>query len=360
MTRRVVVTGRGVLSPVGCDWPAFSTAVRAGAPAPLATLPGPPADGPVLYHAIPSESFHPGRGEPLSALATACARRALANADVAGGDAPHDDVGLVVNTVFGPSTALEAYLERLQAGGPRAARPALFVDTLLSMPASRAGIALRLRGSTAALGGSSPLEPALDWVRSGREDMVVAGGADWGSPKCQRYYRELVRRSGAERARLAQGAAFIVLEEAQHAEDRAALPCAELLGAGAASEPQEVSLPWAADAEGRALACAMRAAMKDAGLQPGDVAIVSLAAGDDASERAELTAVGAVFGGRAESVALLRPKRLLGEALGASATLGLLAALARFEEQDAQGAALVNAFEMGGAVTSLVVKPVAA
>jgi 3-oxoacyl-[acyl-carrier-protein] synthase II len=359
MSRRALITGRGVLSPLGCDWQAFSRAMVDQPRAPLEALAGGPPDDPVSYHPVPPDGFDLGRREPLSGLATEAARQALADAGVAADGAPLDSVGLVMNTVFGPSTALETYLERLWSGGPRAARPALFVDTLLSMPASRAGIALGLRGSTAVLGGSSALELALDWVRSSRERMVVAGGADWHSPKCLRYHRELARRSGAGRAQLAQGAGFVVVEDAGQARERGAAAFAELLGAGAASEPQEVSQPWSSDPEGRAFAYAMRAALEDAGVSAERVTTVALAAGDDESERAELAALRDVFGALAAALALLRPKRLLGETLGASATLALLAALAHSEGGASGGVALVNGFEMGGAVASVVVAPVA-
>jgi hypothetical protein len=80
-----------------------------------------------------------------------------------------------------------------------------------------------------------------------------------------------------------------------------------------------------------------------------------LACGDDVAERCELAAVDAVFAERAPSLTLLRPKRLLGEALGAAAAISLLAALAHLESH-ADETALVNAFEMGGAVTSLIVR----
>ena len=291
--RRVIITGRGVHSPLGCDWPSFAAAVRAGERAPASHFPGALTDDPVLFHPL-LDGETVLDGEPLSALATATVRAALSEAGIHANGAFLDDVGLVMSTVLGPSTAVEAYLERLWIGGPRAARPALFVDTLLSMPASRVGIALRLRGSTAVLGGSSPFELALDWVRHGREHTVVAGGGEYHSPKCLRYYRVLAERSGADRALLAQGAAFVVLEASEHAER----PLAELLGAGAASEPQEAALPWNDDPEGRVFALAMHAAVSDAGIAPSDIQSVALAAGDDASEAGELAALRSVFGER--------------------------------------------------------------
>ncbi|MCH8900814.1 MAG: hypothetical protein IIC88_00770 [Chloroflexi bacterium] len=180
--QRVVITGRGVLSPLGCDWPTFAAAVRAGDAASSGPFPGALLDDPILCYRLSNPEaltpFASGReAELLSALALAAAKEAMDEAGIAPEGAPLDDVGLVMNTVFGPSAAVESYLEQLWFRGPRAARPARFVDTVLNMPASRAGIALRLRGSTAVLGGSSPFELALDWVRFGREHTVVAGGA---------------------------------------------------------------------------------------------------------------------------------------------------------------------------------------
>ena len=358
--RRVVITGRGVLSPLGCDWLSFAAAVRAGDAAIAGPFPGALLDDPILcYRLSDPEALTPfvsGReAEPLSALAIAAAKEAMDEAGIAPEGSPLDDVGLVMNTVFGPSAAVESYLEKLWTHGPRAGRPSRFVDTLLSMPASRAGIALRLRGSTAVLGGSSPFELALDWVRFGREHTVVAGGGEYQSPKSMRYYRVLAAGSGAERALLAQAAAFIVLETRDHAEARGATPLAELLGVGVASEPQQISLPWSGDKEGRVFACAMRNALAEASVTLEGVSSVALAAGDDAAEAGELAALRAVFGERSGSLTLLRPKRLLGEGLGAAAGLNLLATLAQLEA-NGETVALVNAFELGGVVTSLVLR----
>ncbi|MBI4571161.1 MAG: hypothetical protein HY723_04370, partial [Chloroflexi bacterium] len=137
---------------------------------------------------------------------------------------------------------------------------------------------------------------------------------------------------------------------------RGARAHAELLGAGAASEPQESALPWSADPTGRAFACAMRGALADAGLEPDAVRAAVLAAGDAVSEAAERAALEAVFGDRAASLPVLTPKRAFGEALAASAGLGLLSALALLEESSV---AVVNAFEAGGATASLLVRVLA-
>lgn len=356
--RAAVITGRGVLSPIGVDWPSFAFAVRAGHESEAAPFSGASAADPVLCHLLSAPVEADRLSEPLASLATAAVRAALTEAGIRAGGLPLDEIGLVMNTALGPSNAVESFLEQLQAKGPRSAHPALFVDTLLSMPASRVSIALKLRGSTAVLGGSSAFELALDWLRAGREHTVIAGGADYQSPKCLRYHGVLAGRSGARRAHLAQGAAFMVLESAERAASRGAASLGELLGVGAAAEPQEVSVPWSADPEGASLARSMRTALEDAGVQPAAVRMLVVAAGDDASEQVELAAVDEVFGAAAGSLELIRPKRLLGETLGAAAGIAMLAALAGLEEglPAEPRHAVVNAFEMGGAVSSLVLK----
>ena len=357
MSERVVITGRGVLSAAGCDWPSFAAAVRERRAATPVPFPGSTAGDPPLVHLISEPALLVSgakrEDEPLTALAIAAAEQALREAGIASDGAPLDGVGLVMSTALGPSGAVESYLETLLQRGPRGARPGAFVDTLLSMAASRVGIALRLRGSTAVLGGSSAFELARDWLRAGRERAVVAGAGDCLSPKCARYHRELAKRSGAQRALLGQGAGFLVLESAAHAAERGARPVGEIVGVGAASEPQDVSLPWSADPAGCAFTSAMGGALAEAGMSPDAVGLVALAAGDEASEAGELAALRAVFG---REPSLLRPTRLFGEALGASAALSLLAVLAELEMAPEPTLALVNAFELGGAVTSLAVR----
>lgn len=352
------ITGRGVLSPAGNGWPSFAEAVREGRQAPTAAFPSTLPDDPVRYHPIAEGAALDGHGrDPLAAMATAAIQQALTEAGIETGRGPLDDVGLVMNTGFGPSQALEAHLEQLRAKGPLAARPALFVETLLSMPAGRAAISLGLRGSSGVVNGGDPFQLALDWIRAGRERVVVAGGADCLSAKTLRHHRRLASERGAERALLAQGAAFVVLEEPASAARRGAAGLGELLGCGAASVPQEVNLPWPTADSSDAVARSMAEALRDAGLPPDAVAGVCLASGDEAGQGQEARALEAVLGGR--TPATFAPKALLGEALGASGALGLLVALAwagcqRFERGQA---ILVNAFELGGAISTLVVRP---
>jgi 3-oxoacyl-[acyl-carrier-protein] synthase II len=352
--RHAVITGRGAISAIGPDVASFAAAVRARKGVIPTPAPGCSADAPLCY-TIPEGLLPAGkRDEPLSTLAIATAGQALKEAGIETGEAPLDDVGFVMNNVLGPSGAVESYIEALAVKGPRPMKPTHFVDTLLSMPGSRVGIAHKLRGSTAVLGGSSPFELALSWLRQGREHTVLAGAGEALSPKCIRYHHELAGRSGAERQPLGQGAAFLVLEAPDHANARGARRYGEILGAGAASEPQESSVPWSVDPAGRAFELAAQAALADAAVRLEDITFFSLAAADLESQACETAGIGRVFGSRMAQIELRRPKQLFGEALGGSSGLCLLGTLVELESIG--GMALVNSFEMGGAVTSLVVR----
>jgi 3-oxoacyl-(acyl-carrier-protein) synthase len=353
-----VITGRGVLSPLGNGWPSFAEAIREGRTAPVASFPSTLPDDPVAYHPIAEGAGIDSHGrDPLAAMATAAIAQGLAEAGIETGQGPLDDVGLVMNTGFGPSQALEAHLEQLWSKGPLAARPALFVETLLSMPAGKAAISLGLRGSSGAINAGDPFQLALDWIRAGRERTVVAGGADCLSAKTLRHHRRLASESGSERALLAQGAAFVALEDAASAAGRGAATYGELLGCGAASLPQAVNLPWPTGDAHDAFVHSMAGALRDAGLEPEAIAGVCLASADEASQADERRALEAVFG--AQTPATLSPKTLLGEALGASGALGLLAALGWAECGRFEGSPsiLVNTFELGGSISTLVVRP---
>jgi 3-oxoacyl-[acyl-carrier-protein] synthase II len=353
--RHAVITGRGAICAIGADVPSFEAAVRAQRAATPTLAPGCSRPDAPLSYVIPEGVLPAGkRDEPLSTLAIATVGQALSEAGIQPSEMPHDDVGFIMSNFLGPSGPVESYIEALEIKGPRPMKPTHFVDTILSMPGSRVGIEYKLRGSTAVLGGSSSFELALSWLRQGREHTVVAGGGESLSPKCTRYHAELVRRSGVERSPLGQGAAFIVLESSQSADSRGRQVYGEVLGAGAASEPQDVSVPWSVDPSGRAVELSMRAALPDAGIEEDDITLVVLAAGDAESQACEMAGVERLFGARTSQLEVRRPKQFFGEALGGSAGLCLLAALV--ELRSTGGIAIVNCLEMGGAVTSLVVR----
>ncbi len=365
LPRSAAITGRGVLSPLGCDWPSFVAGVRNARTPDAVAYEGSEDVGGLPHHALsdPDAVYADDakrRVDPISALSIAAARAALEDAGISAAGAgdsarpPLDDVALVMNSDCGPVIAVERYLERLAERGPRASRPAMFIDSLLSMPASRVGIALQLRGSTAVLCGSNPFELALDWLRADREHTVVAGGAEYLSPKSARYLQELSTRAGGELALFGQAGAFLVLEETEHAAARGATAYGWLLGSGSASRPQPPARPWPDGEAAGAWSRAIGEALADADVAGENIDAVVLTAGDDEAEAVEVEAVRAALG---HDVAVaLRPKRLLGDSLGAALAVSLLAL---FATDAGERTVLVNSFTWGGGVSSLIVRTAA-
>jgi len=152
-------------------------------------------------------------------------------------------------------------------------------------PAVRLARALGVGGPVATpqlacASGTAAVALAADWVRSGAADVVVAGGTDILCRFVLAGFNSL--RATAEEARpfdrdrrglvLGEGAAVVVIEAADHAARRGAMPLARVLGSGAAADAVHMTAP---DREGRGAARAMMAALDDADLAPRDVDFVS-------------------------------------------------------------------------------------
>jgi 3-oxoacyl-[acyl-carrier-protein] synthase II len=210
-------------------------------------------------------------------------------------------------------------------------------------PAEAVAAAIGARGplsapSVACASGNVALGVALELVRGGRCDVVVAGGVDvlhdfvlagFASLKaidpepCRPFDR---RRRGLN---LGEGACFLVVESEAHARGRGAHIRAFLDGCGVAADAVHMTGP---DREGRGAARAMEAALADAGRAPGEIGFVS-AHGTATlfNDLMEAKALARVFGARTPSLPLHSIKSALGHTLGAAAALEALACVRTLE-----------------------------
>lgn len=273
------------------------------------------------------------------------------------------------------------------------------IKTMFNAPAGMLSIVHGFEGpsttvSAACASGAAAISQALDWLRGGRCDVVLAGGADSTiTAQTLRAYLAAGALSGdgargASTSRpfdvhrsgfvMAEGAAVLVLETAAHARARGARRRAVLRGAGFVSEAHKLATPLE---DGSGMARAMRAALADAGVGAEDIAHISAHAPSTAiGDLAEARGIHAVFGARAQSIPVTAAKAVMGHAIGASsaiqAALTVLAvergvvppnphleeldpeirlALPRTAAQRAIPLALCNAFGFGGHNVSLVV-----
>ncbi len=289
-----------------------------------------------------------GRVERVTQLVLAAAGRALDAAGLAATDGPpRPRLGVVLGTAFGCFLTNETYQRRLAVAGPAGASPRLFAATVSNAAAGELGIAYRLGGpavtlSAGAASGGAALAHAVDLLRAGRAEALVAGGMDAVDVALARWLDDgglAVGRPAAE------AAAMVVLERPAQAARRGASVIGEVMGIATGFEPA----PEARDA-GRGLGAAVAAALADAGVRARDVELVVCAA-PPALQGLEERALAAVLG--EHRPARVAPKDVLGETFGAAGPLALLVALA---EAPAGRHALVLDVCASGHVAALVVR----
>ncbi len=174
---------------------------------------------------------------------------------------------------------------------------------------------------------------ALDWIRCGRADVVIAGGADaplqpgiilaWEalrvlapagddpSAACRPFAKD---RRGLV---LAEGAGVLILESVDHARKRGAVPLAEILGAGFSSDAGHLTDPTV---EGPA--AAMRLALEDGGLEPAEIDYINAhGTATRANDLTETRAIHRTFGDHARSLAVSSTKSMHGHAMGATGAI---------------------------------------
>jgi len=340
-----VITGMGVVSPIGADpgqlWASLLEGRSGVAPVrSFDTSPFPTHVGceireaPLLSPAAPA----PGRASLLAATAglQALEEAGLESADLS-------ETGLCIGTTMGEACWLEAWPPEAVAAGP-AAVPA---EELLRSGPDRVGMdvsrLLRLRGPVVALGaacaaGNYAIARATDLVRAGRIERVLAGGTDAfsrvafvGFSRLGALAAESCRPFSADRDGivLAEGAGMVLVEALGAARARGAAPLAEVAGVGLSCDAHHIVSPHP---KGAGAVRAMRAALDDAALEPGDVDYVCAhGTGTPAGDRAEVAAADTLFGDR--MVPMSSIKALTGHAMGGASAIEAVACLLALRHQ---------------------------
>lgn len=307
-------------------------------------------------------------------------------------------IGIVMGTAFGCMATMRLFYAGVLEKGPRLAKPVLFPHTYANTSISLAAIEFGIKGMHAAVtsGAAASTEAllfALDLIRSGQTDVVLAGGAEALSAVLFEGYRQagqLAPQSGgpelacpfdrrADGMILGEGAGMLVVEEAEHAARRGAPIFGELAG-GAMTGADFARAP---DGGSGAVARVMAQALADAHAEPRDVEYICAGANaDPVLDQAEARGIRSIFGARGANVPVSSIKSMTGETLGAGgalqaiATLGAIAAgrvppTLNFEsfpigmeslnvtaQTMAQpiALALVNSIDRGGGIVSLVLR----
>jgi 3-oxoacyl-(acyl-carrier-protein) synthase len=355
--RRVLITGLGVVAPSGVTVERFWDAAMAGRVC-IEDEPQMRRLGLRCRGVARCREFDPRAGWPaaeaaelsrlgrFAQLGATAARDAMADARLAAG--PRDGAVLFASAVGGAPEMQELY-ERLTGGGRSPIRPAelpssaydgIFLDFLPGWLAARYG----MQGPTAALttgctAGLDAVGLGADLVRHGDAPFVLAGASDCPLngisyatldvigclSRCDGPVERASRPFDLTRAGfvIAEGAAFAVLEEAEHARARGARPYAEVLGvASTCSAHHMTDLP----ADGAAMAATLERALADAGVGPDDVDYVSAhGSSTPQNDLFETNALKAVLGPRAAAIPVSSLKSMIGHSLASASLLALIA-----------------------------------
>lgn len=345
--RRVVITGIGVASPLGCDVETFwrrlvqgdSGVVRLDEPE-FASFPTP--IGARVQGYVESGYFdvkEARRTSRTSQLAVVAATQAVAQARLPETGSTRQEAGVLIGSSIGGFSACDhAYRDFYLKGR---ASPLTIPSSMNSGPAANVSIRFGLGGPLfnvdgACASGTHSVGQAFQLIRTGTLDVVLAGGADsvftlgvmtaWSA---LRVLSKLVddparacRPFSADRDGivLGEGAGVLVLESEESARARGAEILAEVVGYGASADCHSLTQP---SPEGPTRA--LRKALTDAALRPEQVGYVnSHGTGTDWNDRNETTVIKSVLGDAARKALVVANKAALGHGISAGGALELV------------------------------------
>lgn len=328
---RIAVTGIGVVAPCGQGAEAFWQGLIGEAPS---------GDRREISDWDPSPWFDNAkearRSDRFSQFALAAAAEALAMA----GDLAVDPskAGTLIGTGIGGIATNEAQIIRQHEKGPRRVSP--FLVPMMMPNAAAASVSMRhgFRGPceavvTACAAGTHSIGNAINLIRSGRCEVVVAGGSE--APMTATSvagFRNMTAMSSQEVSMpfdekrdgfiIAEGAGILVMEEWARAKARGANIVAEVLGSASTADAHHITAPAPG---GTGAVQAMHLALIDAGLEPSDVTHIN-AHGTSTSlnDAAEAHAISKVFGETGGQL-VTSTKGITGHPLGAAGALEAVA-----------------------------------
>ncbi len=341
---RIVVSGLGIVSPIGCDTDGFWQALLAGRGSfgEASTLPG----RGVRVAEIQGQAYMEGLGLSPSAcdrnalFAVAAARQALLSASLGAGLPRPERVGVILGNSAGGQCSTDEQYSRLYTQDKRPP-PMTVAKVMVSSSASWVSIASGATGpcfvtSSACASSSHAIGTAMQFLRAGLADIIIAGGTEaplsagtllsWDAMKIMSRTACRPFAAGRDGLMLAEGAGVIVLETEEHARSRGLNPAIEAAGFGFSADAGDIVAP---NADGMTRAMAL--ALADAGLTADDLAYINAhGTGTRANDRTETQALKRLFGDRP-----LPPtssiKGVTGHALGAAGAFEAIATIMAIE-----------------------------
>lgn len=358
MSRRVVVTGMGAITPIGLNVEDFWCGVKEG----NTGFDRIRAFDPTGFRAVLAaevKDFVPSdymdakaarRMERFSQFAVAAAGEAMADSGL---DMEREDpyrMGCAVSSGIGSLQAVEREYGRLTEKGPNRVNP-LFVPMMISnMASGNVSIQFGLRGKsinvvTACASGTNSIGEAFRTIQYGDAEVMVAGGTEacisrlgiagfcaltalssqTDPSRCSLPFDK--DRSGFV---MGEGAGIVVLEELEHAKRRRAHIYAEVAGYGCSSDAYHITSPRE---DGEGAAKAMEYAIRDAGIRREDITYINAhGTGTHHNDLYETRAIKLAFGEHAKKLRINSTKSMIGHLLGAAGSVEFITCVKTIQE----------------------------
>jgi 3-oxoacyl-[acyl-carrier-protein] synthase II len=255
---------------------------------------------------------------------------------------PHnaERVGVAIGSGIGGFEVIEREHKVLLERGPERVSPFFILSAIVNLAAGQVSVRLGAKGpntavATACTTGAHAIGDAFRLVRDGYADAMICGGteasitplgvAGFAAMRALSTRNDDPARAsrpwdtGRDGFVVGEGAGVLVLETADEAERRGATVLAEIVGYGMSADAHHLTAP---PSDGDGVARAMRAALADAGLPPGEVQYINAhATSTPLGDIAEAAAIARVFGGDAAHVAVSSTKSMTGHLLGGAGAL---------------------------------------
>ncbi|MCI8363031.1 MAG: beta-ketoacyl-ACP synthase II [Clostridia bacterium] len=358
MSRRVVVTGLGAITPIGNSVEEYWNGLKEGKV----------GIGPITYFdttdykaklAAQVKDFNPKdymdakaakRMEQFCQFAVAATKEALEDAGL---DLAQEDpyrIGISVGSGIGSLQSVEREYKKLLEKGPSRVNPLLVPLMISNMAAGNVSIQFGLKGKsinvvTACATGTQSIGEAFRSIQYGEADVMVAGGTESSiTPIGVSGFAALTALSTSEdplRASIpfdkerngfvmGEGAGIVILESLEHAQARGAKIYGELAGYGATSDAYHITSPAE---DGAGAAKAMELAIADAKMKPEDVDYINAhGTATHHNDLFETKAIKLAFGPHAEKVKINSTKSMVGHLLGAAGAVEFIACIKSIEE----------------------------
>ena len=358
MRRRCVITGMGAVTPCGNTVDEFWNNIKNGVSGIDFITKFDTTDYKVKV-AGEVKNFDPElyvtkkdvkRNDMYSIYAIAAAQQAYDMSGIKEDEIDHDRFGVMLGSGIGGLMTINEQIEKLTLKGPSKVSPLFIPMSISNMAAGNISIRFKANGISenivsACATGTSSIGEAFLKIRDGYQDIMLAGGAEASitpigvagftnltalsqNPDPKKASRPFDKnRDGFV---MGDGAGVLMLEEMEHALKRGAKIYGEIVGFGSSSDAYHITAPCP---DGSGAAKAIKYALEDAGITPGDVDYINAhGTSTHANESGETAAIKLAFGDNAKKVAISSTKSMTGHLLGAAGAIEAIACIKATEE----------------------------